>query len=53
METEAGEVFRAKRESFLSVFPDNNSEDQITLLSNICPELDELDEALASLAATD
>jgi len=53
MVTKTDDVIRAKRGSFLSVFPENKSEDQIAMISSLCPDLDELDEALAMLVQTD
>lgn len=49
METEAGDVFRARRDAFLSIFPDENKNLQIALLLGLCPSMEGLEEALGIL----
>lgn len=46
METEAGDEFRARRDAFLSIFPDTNKNLQIASLLRLCPTLEGLEEAL-------
>jgi len=53
METAAGERFLARRESYLSLFPDSNIEDHIDMIRSLCPSIAGIEQALESVSQTD
>ncbi|HIF74074.1 MAG TPA: hypothetical protein EYG31_12725 [Porticoccaceae bacterium] len=49
MESQTADLFRARRESFLSIFPDQNMNIQIDSLLSVCADIHGLEEALLIL----
>lgn len=49
MESASGNLFRARRDSFLSIFPDQNKAIQISSIMSLCPSMEGLEEAVVLL----